>query len=144
MRSALDAKRRNGDYVGACPVYGYKKSEENKNRLVIDEYAANIVRDIFKMRIEGMSAAKIADELNRMAVLSPIEYKKNHNMPHPHGGYTDKSNARWSATTIIRILKDKIYMGTLIQGKQGTPNYKINKLITRPKDDWFKIGRAHV
>ncbi len=143
VRSALDAKRRNGDYVGACPVYGYKKSEENKNRLVIDEYAANIVRDIFKMRIEGMSAAKIADELNRMAVLSPIEYKKNHNMPHPHGGYTDKSNARWSATTIIRILKDKIYTGTLIQGKQGTPNYKINKLITRPKDDWFITENAH-
>ncbi|MDD4495897.1 MAG: recombinase family protein [Eubacteriales bacterium] len=143
VRSALNAKRRNGDYVGACTVYGYKKSEENKNRLVVDEYAANIIRDIFKMRIEGMSAARIADELNRMAVLSPIEYKKNNNLPHPHGGYTDKKNARWSATTIIRILKDEIYTGTLIQGKQGTPNYKIKELVTRAKDDWFITENAH-
>jgi site-specific DNA recombinase len=143
VRSALDAKRRNGDYVGACPVYGYKKSPENKNKLVIDEYAANIVRDIFKMRIEGMSAAKIADELNRMAILSPIEYKRYNNIPHPHGGYTDKSNARWSATTIIRMLKDEIYTGTLIQGKQGTPNYKIDKLVTRAKEDWFISENAH-
>ncbi len=143
VRSALDAKRRNGDYVGAFTVYGYKKSAENKNKLVIDEYAANIVQDIFKMRIEGMSALKIAGELNRMAILSPIEYKKNNNMPHPHGGYTDKSDARWSATTIIRILKDEIYTGTLIQGKQGTPNYKVNKLVTRAKEDWFITENAH-
>ena len=59
-RSALDAKRRNGEYVGACPVYGYKKDEDNRNRLVMDEYPASVVRVIFRMKLEGVSAAKIA------------------------------------------------------------------------------------
>ena len=74
-RTALNIKRKNGDYVGATPVYGYKKSEENNNRLVIDDYAASIVKDIFKMRIDGISADKIAAQLNDKGVLSPREYK---------------------------------------------------------------------
>ena len=52
-RSALLAKRKNGDYVGACPIYGYQKSEENKNRLVVDPHTAPIVQDIFRKKIEG-------------------------------------------------------------------------------------------
>ena len=51
-RTSLDIKRRNGDFVGAFPVYGYMKSEENKNLLVPDPYAARVVQDIFRMRLE--------------------------------------------------------------------------------------------
>ncbi len=46
-RTSLDIKRRNGDFVGAFPVYGYMKSEENKNLLVPDPYASRVVQDIF-------------------------------------------------------------------------------------------------
>lgn len=142
-RTALNAKRKNGEYIGACPVYGYKKADNNKNQLVIDEYAANVVKDIFKMRIDGLSAAKIADELNRLSILSPSEYKKNHNMPIPKGGYADKDNSKWSATTIIRILKDEVYTGRLIQGKKGTPNYKIKEIVDRSPDEMFVTENAH-
>ncbi len=142
-RSALEAKRNNGDYVGACTIYGYKKDEENKNHLIIDEYAAKIVQDIFKMKIEGASASKIADELNRTGILSPIEYKKNKGLPHPSGGYADRDNAKWSATTIIRILKNEIYTGVLIQGKQSTYNYKLKKLINKPVSEWVRKDNTH-
>ncbi len=142
-RSALETKRNNGDYVGACTIYGYKKDEENKNHLVIDEYASKIVQDIFKMKIEGISAARIADELNRMGVLSPIEYKKNKGLPHPSGGYADKDNAKWSATTIIRILKDETYTGVLLQGKQSTYNYKLKNLINKPVSEWVRKEDTH-
>ena len=70
-RSSLDVKRRNGDFVGAFTVYGYMKSEDNKNQLVPDPYASRVVRDIFRMRLEGASASKIAAELNRLGILSP-------------------------------------------------------------------------
>ena len=70
-RSSLDVKRRNGDFVGAFPVYGYMKAEDNKNLLVPDPYAARVVCDIFRMRLEGASASKIASELNRLGILSP-------------------------------------------------------------------------
>ena len=56
-RSSLDVKRRNGDFVGAFPVYGYMKAEDNKNLLVPDPYAARVVCDIFRMRLEGASAS---------------------------------------------------------------------------------------
>ena len=64
-------------FVAAYPVYGYQKSENDKNQLVIDEYPASIVCDIFRMKIEGMSALKIAEALNNLGVLSPMEYKKS-------------------------------------------------------------------
>ncbi len=143
VRSALNVKRSNGDYVGATPVYGYMKSEDNKNQLVIDDYASRVVRDIFKMRIDGMSADKIANELNRLGILSPRQYKKDRNIPIPQKGYCDKENAKWSATTILRILKDEVYTGKLIQGKQGTPNYKIKEIVNRSKDEIFITENAH-
>jgi hypothetical protein len=55
-----------------------------------------VVRDIFKMKLDGASAARIADELNRMGVLSPIMYKKDRGLPHPKGGYGDKEGAKSS------------------------------------------------
>ena len=142
-RSALAVKRGNGEYIGACTVYGYTKSEDNKNRLAVDDYAARIVRDIFKMKIEGVSAARIADELNRTGVLSPIEYKKDLGRPHPKRGYADKPGAKWSATTVIRILKDETYTGTLIQGRQTTHSYKLKELVDRPESEWARTENAH-
>jgi site-specific DNA recombinase len=142
-RSALSVKRSNGDYVGACTVYGYKKSEENKNRLEIDEYPAGVVQSIFKMKLDGMSAARIADELNSRGVLSPLAYKKDRGLPHPKKGYADKPDAKWSATTVIRILKDETYTGTLLQGKQGTFNYKLKDLIDKPESEWVRTEDAH-
>lgn len=142
-RSALAVKRNNGEFIGACAVYGYMKSEENKNRLFIDEYAARVVQDIFKMKIDGRSASKIADALNNSGILSPIQYKKHHGLPHPKKGYADKEGAKWSATTVIRILKDETYTGTLIQGKQGTYNYKLKNLIDKPTSEWVRTENAH-
>lgn len=142
-RCALETKRQNGDYVGACTIYGYQKDEANKNRLVIDETAARTVQDIFRMKINGVSAKKIADELNHLGVLSPIEYKKSKGLPHPTGGFADKEGAKWSVTTIVRILKDETYTGTLIQGRQGTYNHKLKTLIDNPADQWVRTENAH-
>ena len=142
-RSALDVKRASGDYVGACCVYGYKKSEENHNRLEPDDYAANVVCDIFRMKLDGMAAARIADALNERGVLSPYQYKKDRGLPHPKKGFADKEGAKWSSQTIIRILQDETYAGTLIQGKRGTPNYKLKELRKRPEDEWHRRENAH-
>lgn len=142
-RSSLDIKRRNGDFVGAFTVYGYLKSEDNKNRLEIDPYAANIVRTIFRMRLEGSSASRIAGELNRLCILSPLAYKKNKGLPYAKGGYADNEDCKWSATTIIRILKDETYTGVLVQGKQGTPHYKLKTLEQHPISEWIRVSDAH-
>ncbi|MCL2342872.1 MAG: recombinase family protein [Firmicutes bacterium] len=142
-RSALNVKRGNGDYVGACPVYGYNKAEGNKNRLAVDEYPAQIVRDIFRMKIEGMSAKRIAETLNSLGVLSPMAYKKDRGLPYPKNGFADRADAQWSPIAVIRILSDEVYTGALIQGKQGTLNYKIKDLINRPENEWARTDDAH-
>lgn len=142
-RTALEVKRRNGDFVGAFTVYGYMRSEENKNQLVPDPYASRVVQDIFRMRLDGSSASKIASELNKLGILSPLAYKKNNGLPYAKKGYADKDNCKWSATTIIRILQDEIYTGTLVQGKQGTPHYKIKQMEQRPSSEWIRVPNAH-
>ncbi|MGM9652197.1 MAG: recombinase family protein [Eubacteriales bacterium] len=142
-RTSLDVKRRNGDFVGAFTVYGYIKSEENKNQLVPDPYASRVVKDIFRMRLEGASALRIANELNRLGILSPLAYKRNNGLPYAKKGYTDKADCKWSATTIIRILQDETYVGTLVQGKQGTPHYKIKQTEQRPTSEWVRVQDAH-
>ena len=142
-RSVLNEKREHGLYVGACPIYGYRREENDKNRLVVDEYTAPVVRDIFRMRIDGVSALKIAETLNAAGVLSPMAYKRDRGLPHPKRGFADRPDAKWSATAIIRILKDETYTGTLVQGRQGTVNYKVKDVVSRPRTEWARTEDAH-
>ena len=142
-RSALQVKRKNGDYVGACPIYGYRKAPDNKNRLIVDEDTARVVREIYRQRINGMSAQKIADDLNEHGVLSPLAYKISRGLPHPTGGYADSKDAKWSAKAIIRILQEETYTGTLAQGRQGTYNHKIKDLIDKPASEWVRVEDSH-
>ena len=142
-RDALNTKRADGQYTGACPVYGYKKDENSHNHLVIDEYPAGIIRDIFRMKIDGCSASRIAQTLNERGVLSPMEYRKDRGLPYPKGGYADRDGAKWSPTTIIRILNDETYTGTLVQGKTGTPNYKLKEVLVKPESEWHRTESAH-
>ena len=142
-RAALDSKRKSGDYVGACPIYGYIKDEDNRNLLVIDEYPASVVRDIFNMKIDGISVGRIASILNERGVLSPIEYKRHNGLPHPKGSFSDVDGGNWTATTIFRILSNETYTGLLIQGKVGTPNYKLKEMLKKPPSEWHKVENTH-
>ena len=142
-RSALNIKRISGDFVGACPVYGYAKDENNRNLLVIDEYPASVIKEIFQLKMDGISAVRIADILNERGVLSPMMYKKFNGLPYPKGGFADVEDAKWGATTIIRILNDETYTGTLIQGKQSTPNYKLKEMQNKPQEEWHKVENTH-
>lgn len=142
-RSALQAKRKSGAYVGACPIYGYQKDPEDRNHLVIDEYASLVVQDIYRRRIEGASACKIAEELNRQGVLSPLAYKVSRGLPHPAKGFADSPDSKWSPTAIIRILQDETYTGTLIQGKTTTPNYKLKNVVRKPVKEWTRVENTH-
>jgi DNA invertase Pin-like site-specific DNA recombinase len=143
VRSALAIKRKSGDFVGACPIYGYIRDDDNRNQLVVDEYPASVVREIFKLKLDGHSADRIADILNGRGILSPLEYKKNKGLPHAKGGFADSDGAKWSATAIIRILNDETYTGTLVQGKVSTPNYKLKELQAKPEDEWHRVDNAH-
>ena len=116
IRSQLEIKRKNGQFLGSFAAFGYLKDEQNKNKLVVDQYAADIVRDIFKWKLEGVSPQDIADALNKLGVLSPMEYKRSLGMKFTTSFKTN-AKATWSAGTVIRILKNPIYSGVLVQGR---------------------------
>lgn len=143
-RSALDAKRKKGEYVGAIPIYGYQKSSETKNKLVPDPNTLAIVQSIFEMKLQGMSAAGIAAALNDSGVLSPLAYKQKHDLPHPTGGFADNHHSKWSVATISRILQDETYTGTLVQGKKSCLNYKSRTILHLDEDEWIKVKNTHL
>lgn len=142
IRSHMDIKRRNGEYIGAFAAYGYLKDEENKNHLVVDEYAAEVVRDIFSMKLCGMSQQAIADKLNADGILSPLQYKRSIGVP-LESSFVKSMKPKWSYNAVTRILKNEVYTGTVVQGKCTTPNYKIKKRIHRDEADWIRVEDMH-
>ena len=142
IRSQLEIKRKNGQFLGSFAAFGYLKDEQNKNKLVVDQYAADIVRDIFKWKLEGVSPQDIADALNKLGVLSPMEYKRSLGMKFTTSFKTN-AKALWSAGTVIRMLKNPIYTGVLVQGKETTPSYKVHKRITKDESEWSIIEDSH-
>jgi len=125
VRSQLDMKRRKGEFIGGYAIYGYCKDKRNKNRLVVDEYAADIVRSIYRRKLEGMSAQAIAEQLNSENVLAPSEYKRLCGLNY-HSGFKAGTHAKWQAIQVLRILKNEIYTGTMVQGRRQKINYKIH------------------
>lgn len=142
IRSHLEIKKRKGQFVGAFAAYGYLKSPENKNQLIIDDYAAEVVRDIFRWKLEGMSQQGIADRLNDDGILSPSEYKRSLGMKY-NSGFKSNPQAKWSAVAVGRILKNPLYIGEMVQGKTGRPNYKIKKLMEKPENEWICVPNTH-
>lgn len=142
IRSQLEVKRQKGDFIGSFAVYGYLKDPDNRHKLLIDEYAADVVRDIFKWKLEGLSQQRIAERLDENGVLSPMEYKRYRGMKYK-SGFQINPKAKWTAVAIGRILKNEFYIGTLVQGKRSTPNHKIKKLIEKPKSEWVRIVNNH-
>ncbi len=142
VRSHLDIKRKQGEFIGAFAPYGYKKSEEDKNRLVIDDTAAAIVRQIFQWKIEGMSGSRIADKLNAMGVETPMDYKLK-NGENYQCGLRRKACPKWEANGVNRILRNETYTGVLLQGKTVSPNYKIRKRTKKDEKDWIRCEESH-
>ncbi len=142
IRSHMDIKRRNGEYIGPFAAYGYLKDKDNKNHLVIDEYAADVVRDIFAMKLCGMSQKTIADKLNEQGILSPLQYKKSIGVP-LESSFRKSVKPKWTYNTVLRILKNEVYTGMVIQGKCTTPNYKIKKRIYKDESDWIRVEDMH-
>ena len=134
-------KKECGEFIGAFPVYGYMRGED-ENKLIVDPCAAEIVKEIFAMKMEGMSQQAIADELNRLGVLSPAEYKKEQGSGYKTVFQTH-SRAKWTAVAVLRVLTNEVYMGTLIQGKESTPNYKVRVREKKPKEEWIRVENAH-
>ena len=142
VKSHQQVKRERGDFIGAFAVYGYRKDPGNINHLVVDKYAAGIVKKIFAWRIAGLSNLAIAEKLDGMGILSPMEYKKSQGEKFSTGFITN-IKTRWSAVAVKRILTNELYMGMMVQGKSEKTSYKVRRLTEKPREDWIRVADTH-
>lgn len=142
VKSQQRVKWAQGKYTGSYTTYGYKKMEEDRNRLCPDDYAADIVRKIFAWKMEGMSASAIARRLNELGVLSPLEYKQSQGEK-ISGHFRTHVTAKWSPVAVKRILTNEIYTGVMVQGKREVVNYKVKKMVDKPKEEWVRVEGTH-
>ena len=142
VRSQLQVKRKKGEFLGAFSPYGYMKDEENKNKLVIDPYPAQIVKDIFSWKLNGLSQNAICKRLKAQGILAPCEYKRSKGERYMTPFKTGQQ-AQWTPVAVRRILTNPVYAGTLVQGVYSRPNFKIKNRILNDRNNWVIVEQAH-
>lgn len=141
IRGTFKTKMEAGQYLGSFAPYGYEKKVGDRHQLIEDKVAANVVRRIFKLYLEGYGTHRIAKILTEDGILKPTKYKqsKGENFSVPN---ISEYNL-WGHTIINRILRNPIYIGVLTQGKETTRSYKDRTRIKVDEKDWIVIENAH-
>ena len=142
VRRTFDKKREKGQHIGSFAAYGYLKDPEDKNALVVDKEAAEYVRSIFTWFLEGMSKNAIVRKLNDSGVLCPTAYKKSKGMKYKNPN-TEGTNPLWCSMSINNILKNRIYIGDMVQGRYRIKSYKIHVQEAVPEEEWFIVENTH-
>ena len=125
VRTNLMTKAKNGENIKAFQPYGYMKDPNNKNKILVDRNVSDVVVKIFEMYKAGKTKKQICDYLSDNKIKTPLKYKEEtSNYKNPN-----KKNYSWSSCTIAKILRDRIYVGDLVQHKYMKINYKIKKNI---------------
>ena len=138
VTSSLHSKKERGIYCsGNCP-FGYRKKAEDRNQVEIVEEEAAVVREIFRLTLEGYTSVDIAKKFHKEKVKTPVEYLIERGATHrkPVG-----KEFSWQHTTICTILKNHFYAGDMVYGK-----YKKDKVggknHLKPRSEW-KITYNH-
>ena len=137
IKSVKHDKQRKGEFIGGKPMYGYRMHPSEKNRIVIDEDAAPVVRRIFAMALAGTSCRQIAVRLNEEGVLPPAAYAGL--TLSCHGPYS----GQWSSERITAMLKNETYIGNMVQGRTARISYKTKKCLRRQPEQWVVVEHTH-
>lgn len=141
VKEVLKNKRENGLYC-ACPPYGYKKDDRNKNLLVPDENTAPVVQRIFRQAANGDSTRQIAIDLNNDNIIPPLKYRVLYRDNFNERG-ASRATDYWNYTTVKRILKNEVYLGHTVLGKSKKVSIKSSKKVKINKDDWAITKNTH-
>lgn len=137
--SAFRTKQRNGEYIGLVAPFGYLKSQENKNKFVIDEQTAPVVRMIFKWYADGRGLDYITRTLNEMDIDCPRKYRHRIGIT-----ISDRyKDSRWGRSAVKTILTNRAYIGDMVQGKvkQELCNNMCRQYVD--KEEWIIVENTH-
>ena len=145
VKGAFRAKFLNGERVNAMASFGYQKHPEIKNKLMIDEETAWIVRKIFDLAFHGMGVRRIATVLMDEKVPCPgwFQYSRNGGCARFFEGQPEEKRYIWSMAYLRNILKDETYIGNTIHNKWGTVSYKNKRMVRTPDEKCLRIEGTH-
>ena len=142
IRGTLNVSRKQGKFIGSFACYGYKKDPNDRHKLIIDEEAAETVRMIYRLFLEGKGVLGIVKTLNALGIPNPAAYKKLQGLNYNHTSGSNNDGS-WCDQTVRRILKNEMYIGNMVQGKNTTVSYKIKQCRPVPKSDWIIVEGTH-
>lgn len=137
VRSQARQSMKAGEFIGARPPYGYRKAPENCHKLLPDENAAPVVRQIFEWAADGVPLNQMVKRLNEAGILTPSRYKsscgliKHENL---------MGSGVWQTMTVAKILSDEVYTGDMVQGKTTVIGHK---QFPVPPEDWIIVQGTH-
>ena len=142
IKSVKQRKIEKGEFQGNTPPYGYRKDPNKKNHLIIDEYAANIVRTIFEQFVNlGLNKSRIAKKLNEEKIEAPGTYlKMGICLSRPS---TNSNGYQWSIGTITKILQNEVYLGSVVGRKYRKVSHKVDKVVKLDKAENIIVKNMH-
>ena len=130
IRATWQSKGKSGEHLTTIPPYGYMKDPDNKKKWIIDEEAAPVVKQIYRLCLAGNGPTKIARMLTEQEIPTPgtLEYRRTGSTRRYHPGY----ECKWATNTVVHILENREYMGCLVNFKTEKPSYKTKHSIENP------------
>lgn len=142
IRAVFKAKGQSGKSLATIPPYGYIKDPEDKNHWIVDEEAAEVVREIFHLCVSGYGPTKLANELQRRKILTPVEYAKSKGWSVRSVKQQDDPFA-WDTSTVVRILERQEYIGNTVNFKTYRKSYKQKKTLRKDPSEWQVFEGTH-
>jgi site-specific DNA recombinase len=141
IRQVFDYKKRNGEFIGSYAPYGYVKDPKDNHALLVDHEAAEVVKQIFTMFLSGITVRAIVNRLNDHGIMCPSVYKQSQGLKYscPNG----QAKPMWSTITISNMLKNPVYVGDMVQGRNRVKSYKVHKIEAVPEKDWIVVPNTH-
>lgn len=140
IHASVVTRQKAGEFIGAFASYGYRKSPADKNRLVIDPYAAGVVKRIYALYLKGYGKNRIANILNEEKIPCPSEYKSL-NGEHYRNSNRLESTSYWTYSTINRILQNEMYTGNMVQGRKKQQMRSRARAVE--KENWIVVPGTH-
>ena len=142
IKAVFKAKGNSGKPLATTPPYGYMKDPGNKYHWIIDEEAAAVVREIFRLCVAGYGPSQIASELERRQIDNPVYHAKKNGktLPARSSGH---SPYRWDETTISRLLSRQEYLGRIVNFKTHTKSFRDKKTVDNDPSEWAVFENVH-
>jgi DNA invertase Pin-like site-specific DNA recombinase len=142
IKSVFRLKQQQGKFIGSFASYGYLKDPKDKNKLIVDETAAETVRRIFAWYTNGYGTHKIAHMLNELNIPNPTKYKQLNGYKYTNSSQNNDLGL-WNKTTVKRILKNEMYIGNMVQHIREKLNYKSIKNMNLKPREWIIVQDTH-